>query len=256
VKREIHHVGLILTCLVLVMAAATMLIEAGQITVPPQKVPAPLYTGKIYVHGHVKAPDGRPLPGVKLTLYSDAGQAGVNLNDTTNSSGFYSFALDKTLVGKTFQLTPSHPGAPGAPFSPSKRFFSLTENPGALDFSYQGPLPDLSCFQANIFFEPENQSRHYYIQVTVLNGIHNGQGMASGPFKVRATYEDRTVNPWKMREAVFSVASLGMGLTHVEGHISIGVYPPQAFFRLVKVEVDIENAVFELNEGNNVKTFD
>ena len=45
-----------------------------------------------------------------------------------------------------------------------------------------------------------------------------------------------------------------MGLTHVEGHINIGVYPPSAFFRLVKVEVDSENAIVESDEGNNVKT--
>lgn len=248
-KNQIRRLGLILTALAIVVAAG-----AGQISAVRQK--ATLISDKISIHGHVKAPDGRPLPGVNLTLSSDAGQAAVNLNDSTNSAGFYSIAVDKAHIGKTFQLTPAYPAAPGAPFSPNNRFFGLTANPGPLDFVYQGPLPDLTCSQANIFFEMEGQSRHYYIQVTVLNGINNGQGLACGPFKVRATYEDRTVNPWKMKEAVFPVAGLGMGLTYVEKHISIGLYPPQAFFRLVKVEVDIANAVFELNEGNNVKTFD
>jgi hypothetical protein len=248
-KNQIRRLGLILTALAIVVAAG-----AGQISAVRQK--ATLISDKISIHGHVKTPDGRPLPGVKLTLSSDAGQAAVNMNDSTNSSGFYSISVDKAHIGKTFQLTPAYPAAPGAPFSPNNRFFGLTANPGPLDFIYQGPLPDLTCSQANIFFEMEGQSRHYYIQVTVLNGITNGQGLACGPFKVRATYEDRTVNPWKMREAVFQVSGLGMGLTHVEGHISIGLYPPQAFFRLVKVEVDISSSVFELNEGNNVKTFD
>ncbi len=116
-------------------------------------------------------------------------------------------------------------------------------------------MPDLTCPQANIFFEPAGESRHYYIRVTVLNGIHDGKGHDAGPFRVRATYEDRTVNPWVMRTAVFSVDGLGMGLTHVEDHISIGVYPPQAYFRLEKVEVDIDKAVSESNEGNNTKVF-
>jgi hypothetical protein len=231
-----------------------VLIDAGQIP-PPTRQKVAIAVDKIFVRGHVKAPDGRPLQGVNLTLYSDAGQVAISLNDATNSAGFYSFAVAKTLIGRTFQLTPSQPGAPGAPFNPGKRIFGLTENPGPLDFIYQGPLPDLTCSQANIFFEMEGQSRHYYIQVTALNRINNSQGLACGPFKVRATYEDRTVNPWKMREAVFPVSGLGMGLTYVEGHISMGLYPPQAFFRLVKVEVDFENAVVESDEGNNLKTF-
>jgi hypothetical protein len=248
-KSKICRLGLILTVLAIVAAAG-----ADQIATTRQK--ATLISAKISIHGHVKAPDGRPLQGVSLALSSDGGQAAINLNDSTNSAGFYSIAVDKAHIGKTFQLTPAYPAAPGAPFSPSRRIFGLTADPEPLDFIYQGPLPDLTCSQANIFFEMEGQSRHYYIQVTALNGITNGQGLACGPFKVRATYEDRTVNPWKMREAVFPVSGLGMGLTHVEKHISIGLYPPQAFFRLVKVEVDIDKAVFELNEGNNVKTFD
>lgn len=116
-------------------------------------------------------------------------------------------------------------------------------------------MPDLSCSQANLFFEPEGESRHYYIQVTVLNGIHDGRGREAGPFRVRATYEDRTVTPWVMREAVYSVPGLEMGTTHVQKHLSVGVYPPQAYFRLVKVEVDIDGAVTESNEGNNTRIF-
>lgn len=116
-------------------------------------------------------------------------------------------------------------------------------------------MPDLTCPQANIFFEPAGESRHYYIKVTVLNGIHDGTGHDAAPFRVRATYEDRTVNPWATRTAVFTVAGLGMGLTHVEDHISIGVHPQQAYFRLEKVEVDIDRAVSESNEGNNTKVF-
>jgi hypothetical protein len=217
----------------------------------PKVEKLPVALDKVSIHGHIKLPDGRPVQGAVLTLTSD----GINLSDTANSTGFYAFSLEKGLIGKTFKLSPSFPGRPGASFNPSQRIFGLTASPGALDFAYQGPLPDLSCPQANIFFEPEGQSRHYYIQVTVLNGINNGQGLACGAFKVRATYEDRTVNPWKMREAVFGVASLDKGITHVEKRLSIGVYPPQAFFRLVKVEVDFEDSVFEWNEGNNVKIF-
>jgi hypothetical protein len=223
---------------------------AGQLP-RPQVEKLPVALDKVSIHGHIKLPDGRPVQGAVLTLTSD----GINLNDTANSSGFYAISLDKGLIGKTFQLTPSFPGKAGASFSPNQRMFGLTASPGPLDFTYQGPLPDLSCPQANIFFEPEGQSRHYYIQVTVLNAINNGQGLSCGAFKVRATYEDRTVNPWAMRDIVFPVASLDKGLTHVEKHLSIGVYPPQAFFRLVKVEVDIEDKIFEWNEGNNVKIF-
>ena len=247
-NRENHRRGFVLSGFVLIAAV----IAAGQVQVSRQKIPATF--NKVSIHGHVKAPDGRGLPGVTLTLSCGGCQPAVNMTDTTNSAGFYSFSLDKSLIGKTFQLTPSHPGAAGAPFNPGQRSFGLTENPNALDFVYQGPLPDLACSQANIFFEPEGQSRHYYIQVTVLNRINNGQGLACGPFKVRATYEDRTVNPWQMRTAVYSVPGLGMSLIHVEGHINIGVHPPQAYFRLVKVEVDFENAVIEGDEGNNVKT--
>jgi|WetSurMetagenome_2_1015567.scaffolds.fasta_scaffold206415_2 hypothetical protein len=225
---------------------------AAQLKPVAQKTPVAL--DKVSVHGHVKLPDGRPLQGAVLTL-SSGGQGPISLTDTANSSGFYAFSLEKGLIGRTFQLSPAFPGRPGASFNPGQRIFGLTASPGPLDFTYQGPLPDLSCPQANIFFEMEGQSRHYYIQVTVLNGINNGQGLSCGPFKVRATYEDRTVNPWKTREAVFPVAGLDMGLTYVEKHISIGVYPPQAFFRLIKVEVDIEDAVFEGNEGNNAKIF-
>ena len=246
-KNADHRLGLILFSLVLVAAFA-----AGQVQVSREKVAATF--NKISIHGHVKVPDGRGLPGITLTLYSSAGQVAINMTDTTNSAGFYSFALDKGLAGRTFQLTPSYPAATGATFNPSQRVFGLTDNPNALDFIYQGPLPDLTCSQANIFFEPEGHSRHHYIHVTVLNRINNGQGLACGPFKVRVTYEDRTVNPWQMREAVFPVSGLGMGLTYVEGHINIGVYPPQAFFRLVKVEVDTENVIIESDEGNNIKT--
>jgi hypothetical protein len=243
----------VLTGLVLIAASGALLFGAGQTLNQHPKVA--VRSDKISIHGHVRTPDGRPMPGVKLTLYSNAGQFAIDMNASTNQAGFYAFAVAKTLVGRTFQLTPSHPSVPSAPFSPQQRIFGLTANPGPLDFSYQGPLPDLTCSQANLFFEMEGASRHYYVQVTVLNRINNGQGLAAGPFKVRATYEDRTVDPWKMREAVFSVPGLAMGLTHVEGHLSIGVYPPQAFFRLVKVEVDIQNAVVESDEGNNTRTF-
>jgi CARDB len=242
-----RRLGIVLVILVLAAVFA-----AGQVQVSRQKIPATF--DKVSIHGHVKAPDGRGLPGITLTLTCGACQPAVNMTDSTNSAGFYSFAVSKAQIGKTFQLVPSSPAAPGAAFNPGQRNFGLTENPNALDFIYQGPLPDLTCSQANIFFEPEGQSRHYYIQVTILNRVNNGQGLACGSFKVRATYEDRTVNPWQMRQAVYPVPGLGMGLTHVEGHINIGVYPPQAYFRLVKVEVDFENAIIESDEGNNVKS--
>jgi hypothetical protein len=250
VKTMIRRSMIVSIGLALIVLLGVAMGRAGQLPRPKvEKLPVAL--DKVSIHGHIKLPDGRAVQGAVLTLTSD----GINLSDTANSSGFYAFSLDKGLIGKTFKLTPSFPGKPGASFSPNQRVFGLTASPGALDFTYQGPLPDLSCSQANIFFEPEGQSRHYYIQVTSLNGINNGQGLACGAFKVRATYEDRTVNPWAMRNIVFSVASLDKGLTYIEKHLSIGVYPPQAFFRLVKVEVDIEDSVFEWNEGNNVKVF-
>ena len=238
----------------IILIGTLFIAAAGQNQLPREKATL-LADNLISVHGHVKVPDGRGLAGVNLALVSTGGQATINMSATTSSAGFYSFGIQKSLAGKTVQLSASFPAAPGAPFNPNGRFFSLTENPGALDFIYQGPLPDLSCYQANIFFEPDAQGRHFYIYVKILNGINNGQGLSCGPSKARVTYEDRTVNPWKTKEIVFPVPALGMGLFHIEDHLSIGVYPSASYFKLLKVEVDIENVVFELNEGNNVKTF-
>lgn len=249
-----RHATRVLTVLALTVVSSAPLFAAGQ---------KPILSGKgtaaqrvaILVRGHVTTPGGSPMPGMTLRLRSSPDRAVIDMVASTNAAGSFSFAVRKSLVGTTVRLMPSHPLNPSGSFSPVERVFTMTENPGQPDFTYTGPLPDLSCPQANIFFEPEGGSRHHYIQVTVANGFTSGKGLAAGPFRVRATYEDRTVAPWATREIVFAVPGLEAGLTHIETHVSIGVYPPKAFFRLVKVEVDVPNAVGEADEGNNTRTF-
>jgi len=249
-----RHAARVLTVLALTVACGALLFAAGQKPILSGKETAPQRVA-ILVRGHVRTPGAAPMPGMTLRLLSSPDPSVIDMITSTNAAGSFSFAVRRSLVGTTVRLMPSHPLNPSGSFSPAERVFTVTESPGQPDFSYTGPLPDLSCPQANIFFEPEGGSRHYYIQVTVANGFTNGKGLAAGPFKVRATYEDRTVDPWATREIVFAVPGLEAGLTHVEKHVSIGVYPPKAFFRLVKIEVDVPNAVGEANEGNNNRTF-
>jgi len=249
-----RHAARVLTVLALTVACGALLFAAGQKPILSGKETAPQRVA-ILVRGHVRTPGAAPMPGMTLRLLSSPDPSVIDMITSTNAAGSFSFAVRRSLVGTTVRLMPSHPLNPSGSFSPAERVFTVTESPGQPDFSYTGPLPDLSCPQANIFFEPEGGSRHYYIQVTVANGFTNGKGLAAGPFKVRATYEDRTVDPWATREIVFAVPGLEAGLTHVEKHVSIGVYPPKAFFRLVKIEVDVPNAVGEANEGNNTRTF-
>ena len=249
-----RHATRVLTVLALTVACGALLFAAGQKPILSGKETAPQRVA-ILVRGHVRTPGGAPMPGMTLRLLSSPDPSVIDMITSTNAAGSFSFAVRRSLVGTTVRLMPSHPLNPSGSFSPAERVFTVTESPGQPDFSYTGPLPDLSCPQANIFFEPEGGSRHYYIQVTVANGFTNGKGLAAGPFKVRATYEDRTVDPWATREIVFAVPGLEAGLTHVEKHVSIGVYPPKAYFRLVKIEVDVPNAVGEANEGNNTRTF-
>ncbi len=223
--------------------------------------------GPIQISGHVRVPDGRGLPKVKIQLYElpERGEKRFVKETETTSAGYYNIQLGETWGGKKVGLFAKYAQfGVGEHFSPSEHRFQITSAiTETRNFRYNGPLPDLMVPQpemsiaavAAMGFEVRGGVCYFLI------AVWNRGGVESGPFKVKVKYWDRPGGPQLFKEKIQPVSSISPGnYKAVEVELGPGTLEDKKLgalesgtgrYAVSSVQVDCEDSVIESNEDNN-----
>jgi hypothetical protein len=218
----------------------------------------------VRISGYVTVPDGRKLNGVKIQLieYLERGFRFAK-SVKTNSAGFYSIGLGGTWLEdeKRVKVDPKYADFRfGEHFTPRNYRFRITSaNITNLNFTYNGPLPDLTPDVNPTGFRDRGGICLFYFRVC------NHFAGASGPFKVRVRVKDKgpdlnaSLESYKT-EPVPSIATGSCETVEVElgpGTAADQIEGPMCCvsgsgrYIVKSVRVDIEDTVVECNENNN-----
>lgn len=188
---------------------------------------------------------GRGMKNINFTLteYHSNGRVIVAGTEKTDYQGYYQFVhkWDESVV--KYKIVPKHPDlSSGQGFSPSEKIFPPPSGNTNIDFTYNGPLPDLAVTGVDDRFA----------------AIKNMGGLTSGPFKVKLIFEclDRKSHLIGSHQT-FSLNGLAPG----DSTLAFAGVPPdcmgpdgyilRAYSRVCEATADIEDQVFESNEDNN-----
>jgi len=249
--------AVILSGLVIGLACAALLRPvSGRQARPPVLPPKPA-AGIIYISGEVMVPDGRKLPGVTIKLYEVRTGAFSWIKDIqTTRAGFYSTTLGGAWLTKRVRLVPQlAPFAEGEHFSPREQAFDITqEKITGQNFTYNGPLADLTCGNTS---SPPWLIRCAMVQTipggtAITVSVANLGRLAAGPFRVTLTgsflARREIVVDFEGLRAALPGGAPPSGVVDVSKRVDL---PGVTTASIQRVEIDVENAVIESNEGNN-----